>query len=178
MTYTSEVLTTASQFKLEPELVLAQVSVESDGNPYAWNPEPVYRYLWNVKQGKPFRPLTPAEILSERPPKDFPCLVGDPDQEFWAQQASWGLMQVMGAVARERGFTESYLTELTVPTLNLSVGCSLLAHLLRWSKNNKIQALAAYNGGKGGNSTPPYRNTSYALKVQSKYHELTGRLFV
>src|SRR5688572_9407095 len=94
----------AEEHALDPELLEAQVFVESGDNAHAWNPEPAYRYLWDVRQGRPFRPLTPAERQSEVPPADFPTLAGDRDQEWWAQQASWGLLQVLGAVAREDGF--------------------------------------------------------------------------
>jgi hypothetical protein len=89
---------------LNVDFVTAIVLVESAGDPFAWNPEPRYRALWNVRTKAPFRALTDAEIASEVPPVDFPYLLGGRDQEWWAQQASWGLMQIMGAVAREEGF--------------------------------------------------------------------------
>ena len=91
----------AAAHGLPPLLITALVEQESAGDPYAWNPEPRYRYLWDVKRNAPFRTPTEAERASEIPPHDFPTLGGDRDQEWWGQQASWGLMQVMGAVARE-----------------------------------------------------------------------------
>ena len=109
----------AARHALPELLVIAVVEVESAGNSWAWNPEPRYRYLWDVKRGRPFRPLTEAERASEIPPDDFSCIAGDRDQEWWGQQASWGLMQVMGAVAREHGFRGPYLTELSVPELSI-----------------------------------------------------------
>jgi hypothetical protein len=39
---------------LSADLVEAIVRVESEGNPFAWNPEPRYRYLWNVWIKAPF----------------------------------------------------------------------------------------------------------------------------
>lgn len=111
-------------------LVAAIASYESSSNPAAWNPEPKYRWLWNVKLNKPFRTLTSAEISAASPPKDFPCLVGDRDQEWWAQRASWGLMQVMGACAREHGCREPYLTMLVRDeNLGMEFGCRVLAAL-------------------------------------------------
>lgn len=150
---------------LDPRVVAALVTVESSGNPFAWNPEPRYRYLWDVRQRRPFRPLTASENADEVPPADFPFIAGDRDQEWWAQQASWGLMQVMGAVARELGFRGPYLTELVQPRTNLGLGCRHLANLLAWAEGDLVQALAAYNGGKAGNTTEPFRNESYASKV-------------
>lgn len=109
-------------------LVLALIWQESTGNPWAWNPEQRYPWLWDVKRDKPFREgraaprMTEAELASKAPPADFPALNGDPDNEWLGQQASWGLMQVMGAAARERRFRGLYLTELTEPYTNIEYG--------------------------------------------------------
>jgi hypothetical protein len=135
---------------LNVDFVTAIVLVESAGDPFAWNPEPRYRALWNVRTKAPFRALTDAEIASEVPPVDFPYLLGGRDQEWWAQQASWGLMQIMGAVAREEGFARPYLPELTDPAANLKVGCRHLRRLVLWANGDLAQAAAAYNAGRGG----------------------------
>lgn len=174
MNFNSEILTTASTFKLDPDLIAAQVHVESGNNPWAWNPEPLYKYLWDVQKNRPFRMLMPAEVSSEIPPTDFPCLAGARDQEWWAQQASWGLLQIMGAVARENGFKGPYLAELCDPIVNLSIGCNHLAQLMLWAKGNTIQALAAYNGGKKGNTQTPFRNQAYADRVLKARKALVG----
>jgi soluble lytic murein transglycosylase-like protein len=131
--YRSLIEAAAQARDLDPNLVEAQILKESTGNPWAYNPEPRYRYLWNVATNQPFRPLTLGERVSEEPPPDFPFLRGDRDQEWWAQQASWGLCQVMGATAREEGFRGPYLTQLCDPATNLPIGCSVLAKLLLWS---------------------------------------------
>lgn len=148
------IVTAATTRGLAPDLVEAVVLQESDGNEWAWNPEPAYKYLWNVRTQKPFRALTYAELASEKPPVDFPMLAGDRDQEWWAQQASWGLMQVMGALARELGFVGPYIGEIYKPELNLQLGCKNLAALMKWAGGNERNALAAYNGGRGGYKLP------------------------
>lgn len=165
MTINEQIEQAALAVQLDPALVSALVSVESAGNQWAWNPEPQYRYLWDVKRNAPFRALSQSEIASKVPPADFPTLAGDRDQEFWAQQASWGLMQIMGAVAREIGFRGDYLTQLCQPEANLLIGCKKLSQLLVWANGNVTQALAAWNGGKGGNTIEPFRNQAYADKV-------------
>jgi hypothetical protein len=146
-----------------PILVRAIIQVESGGNPWAWNPEPRYRYLWNVKTKRPFRQLTVSESLNENPPADFPIHGGDRDQEWWGQQASWGLMQVMGAVAREQGFSGIYLTELCDPVTNLTSGCAHLRGLLKWANNDIPQAVAGYNAGRGNWRSEA--GTNYAAKI-------------
>lgn len=158
----------AKSHGLDPRIVKAMVIVESSGDHTAWNPEPRYRYFWNVKLWKPFRPISDAENASEYPPKDFPTLAGDPDQEWWAQQASWGIMQVMGAVAREQGCRDRFLTSLCRDAeTGLLYGCRVLQGHLRWSKGVVDQAIAAYNGGHSGNQNPPYRNAVYVAKVHA-----------
>lgn len=165
MTWEYEIRSAARRQKLDPKLVAAVMLVESGGNRWAWNPEPRYRWLWNVRTKAPFRALTNAEVEASSVPLDFPALAGDRDQEWQGQRASWGLMQVMGAVARELGFAGSYLTELTDPFVNLTYGCMHLAKMLEWAGGNYERALAAWNGGKMGNVSPPYRNAVYAAKV-------------
>lgn len=176
MNFSSEILLATSRFGLDPDLVAAQVQVESNEDPWAWNPEPGYRYLWDVKRWRPFRTLTLQELGDEKPPSDFSSLAGDPDQEWWGQQASWGLMQVMGGVAREKGFRGPYLTMLCDPKTNIALGCQILAELLNWSHGNLDQALSAYNGGKGGNEKEPFRNIDYARKVQRARAVLIGKV--
>lgn len=164
-----EIERVAQHYRLDPDVVEAMVLQESGGNEWAWNPEPHYRYLWNVRSAKPFRAVTPAEVASKVPPRDFPALGGDRDQEWWAQQASWGLLQIMGAVAREQGFRGLYLTELSNPTLNLDLGCRYFAGLLRWARGDTWQAVAAYNGGRGGWRGPqPQTHVAKVQQWQSK----------
>lgn len=139
----------AATHRIDPAILTALVQVESGGQPFAWNPEPRYQYLWDVRHGRPFRAITAAEGASEIPPPDFPCLAGDADQEWWAQQASWGLCQLMGAVAREHGCRVPYLPALGDPFLNLTLGASHLAELLAWAQRDVRRALGAYNAGKG-----------------------------
>ena len=71
--------------RVEPALIMAIVSVESGGDPCATRYEPHYHYL--------FKPETFAKLnrITE-------------NTEIIQQKTSWGLMQVMGGVARERKF--------------------------------------------------------------------------
>lgn len=148
MPYTEIIRSCANLYKLDPLLVQAVVAKESSGNPYAWNPEPRYRYFWDIRKHRPFRTLTDHEVSMKFPPLDFPALAGDSDQEWWAQQASWGLLQVMGAVAREEGFSGPYLPALCDPGLGLDAGCRHLAKQLQWAQGDVAKALSAYNAGR------------------------------
>lgn len=156
----------AAAHGLEPMLVLGIIATESGGRPAAWRPEPPYRYLWDIARGKPFRPLTAAEIASETPPPDFAA----PNNvsraaEWWGQQASWGLMQVMGGVAREHGFAGEFFTELCCdPLQGLDFGCRYLAACFR-RFGALERAVAAYNGGTPVVVAGKFRNQKYVDDV-------------
>lgn len=166
-TFTSDIRTFASRYGLNADLVEALVIVESGGNPWALNPEPRYRWLWNVRTQEPYT-VSPELASRKGPPADFPSFVGDRDQEWWAQQCSWGLMQVMGALARELDVRVPYLTELCRPELNLAVGCEHLSGLMHWANKDEEKALAAYNAGKGNLAA----GAQYAVKVLARKREL------
>ncbi len=96
---------TAASHSLPPELVAALCRVESGWEPLAARFEPGFRWL---VAGAP-RPAA--------------CSAGTEQQH---QQTSWGLMQIMGAAARERGYA-GWLTGLTDPGAGLEYGCRHLA---------------------------------------------------
>ncbi len=171
--YRPEIERQARAFGLEADLVEAMVLQESQGRTWAWNPEPPYRWVWDVRQDRPFRSLTAAEAVSKWPPPDFPALGGDRDQEWWGQQASWGLLQVMGAVARERGFRGLYLPELCEPVLGLQLGCKHFAAMLRLAQGDMWKAVGMYNAGPGGWNSGQAR--VHVRKVQGFYAQVTGR---
>lgn len=165
------ITTAAAAFNLPPVFVEAIILVESGGDPAAYNPEPKYRYFWDVYRNRPFRPLTAKEVESKTPPNDFHALGGDADQEWWGQQASWGLMQTMGAVARQHGFMATYLPELADPDKSIEYGCKHLHWLWGrfYAQYGWAGVAAAYNAGSprkvaGGR----FENQVYVDKVRDK----------
>ena len=148
--YTDLARRIAREYTLDPRILIAVMEQESGGDPYAYRPEPHYRWFWNVHSGAPFRSVTPDEIASKIAPPDFPCLGGTRDQEWWGQQASWGLCQIMGAVAREQDFKGRFLTELCVPEVNLDLGARLLRAAIAWAHGDERLAIGSYNAGRGG----------------------------
>ncbi len=137
----------APKYGLTSALLAALAWRESSFYPYAWNPEPRYPYFVNVLSGAPFRKLTDAEIASKFPPADFRALRGDADSEWWAQQASIGLCQIMGAVARELGFRAPSLLELVKPDVNIDLGAKHLANQIS-RFGTTADGLSAYNAGR------------------------------
>jgi len=120
----------AREHSLDPALVCAVIEQESAWNPWAVRYEPAFlsRYV---------APLYTAGKLSAT--------------ETYTRAMSWGLMQVMGQVAREFGFRESSLSELCDPATGIEFGCRILAARLARAKGEVPAALLAWNGGVNEN---------------------------
>jgi soluble lytic murein transglycosylase-like protein len=111
---------------LWPELVCAIVEQESSWNPWALRYEPAFyeRYIApQIARG------AIADITESR-----------------ARSFSWGLMQVMGQVAREYGFTGASLASLCNPAAGLEIGCRVFAAKLAAAEGHATRALLLWNG--------------------------------
>lgn len=142
----------SKSYNLDPKLVASIVMVESSGEPCATRFEPHFKYLMTPKQYA-YR----LKITEET--------------EETQQKMSFGLMQVMGSVARELGH-EGHLVELCQPTIGLNYGCKLLRKLL--DKYKSIgDAVSAYNQGSPRKDlSGDYKNQPYVDKVLRLYTEL------
>ncbi len=118
----------AARHDLYPDLVCAICEQESNWNPWAVRYEPGFfaRYVAPAYTSSP-HPWTITEAQ--------------------ARATSWGLMQVMGQVAREYGFKGAFLTELCDPAVGLEIGCLVLAAKLAAAEGNVQKALLLWNGG-------------------------------
>lgn len=141
----------ARQHGLPIPLVNAIVEVESDGNLWAVRYEPAFfdRYIsGHVKV------------------KTFGCCSLATENRLRA--CSFGPMQIMGQVARERGFEGEFLTQLCDPEIGLEYGCRHLALLA-----DRIKAtygyegvIAAYNAGSPRKqANDRWINEGYVRKV-------------
>ena len=112
---------------MPPEVALGIIEIESSGDPYAAKINPTYPYT--MMQAK--RPVG--------------CSV---DVERLFQKTAWGLMQVMGATARELGF-DGWLSELVVPETNVRLGIEFLGRKMsqHLERDGIEGVVAAYNGG-------------------------------
>lgn len=123
----------AAEHQLYPELVCAVCEQESNWNPWALRYEP--RFL-----SKYVAPLYTAGKISAT--------------EAYSRSMSWGLMQVMGQVAREHGFDGTFLPELCEPSVGLEIGCRVLAHKLAAAGGSVEKALLLWNGGANADYAP------------------------
>lgn len=69
------------------------------------------------------------------------------DAEAVGRSTSWGLMQLMGEVARELGYTGDFAAFLSNAELALTWGCKHLAHKLKQANGDVHKALLLWNGG-------------------------------
>lgn len=117
---------TAVKHSLDPALVCAVAEKESSWDPHAIRYEPSFRARYVAPLGLP------------------------PTEEV-ARSISWGLMQVMGQVAREHGFAGRFLSLLCDPLTGLEIGCIVLASKIRAAGGDISRALQLWNGGGNPN---------------------------
>ena len=134
----------ASTQSLDPALVCAVVEQESGWNTWAIRYEPAFF-------SKYVAPLYTNNKVSAT--------------EAYARGFSWGLMQVMGQVAREAGFDAPFLSALCDPEQGLAVGCRVLRRKFDAMSGppgqapDVTRALLAWNGGA---------NPNYAAQVLAR----------
>lgn len=122
----------AAAQSLDPALVCAVVEQESGWNPWAMRYEPHFfaKYIASL--------YTNNKISAS---------------EAYARGFSWGLMQVMGQVARETGFDALFLSALCDSEQGLALGCKVLRRKFDAATGDTARALLAWNGG--GNPAYP-----------------------
>jgi soluble lytic murein transglycosylase-like protein len=144
--YWEQIKKAAEQNKLDPVLVAAIVATESNFDTFAARYEPSFKYM-------PILAYKFAELSG----------ITQKTEEFF-QKCSFGLMQVMGLVAREVGYSRSLL-QLTIPENGLMIGCKKLS-LIYQKYQDESKAILAYNGGSLRiNSSGTYSNQIYLEKV-------------
>jgi soluble lytic murein transglycosylase-like protein len=134
----------AATQSLDPALVCALVEQESAWNPWAMRFEPAFftKYVASL--------YTNNKVTAT---------------EAYARGFSWGLMQVMGQVAREAGFDAPFLAALCDPEQGLAIGCKVLRKKfdalasLPGQAGDTARALLAWNGGA---------NPAYAAQVLAR----------
>lgn len=93
-------------------------------------------------------------------------------KEAMGRATSWGLMQLMGQVARERGFDGEF-EELFDPEIALEWSLKHLKHFIEKYEPNLDDAIASYNAGsprKGKDGK--YVNQEYVSKVHKYQNQI------
>lgn len=141
MTIDEIISNAALRYGIPSQLFHAIIQVESSGLVYATRYEPGYRWLWDVREDRPY----------EGDPENLPSKSRFCTQatELIGQRTSWGLVQIMGATARELGFQGPFLAGLLDPKTNTNYGAMYLNQLYRrFADEGGWEAVAAaYNAG-------------------------------
>lgn len=143
--YNASLERVCERFGCEPELVAAIITVESRWNPYAVRYEPNYQWL-HAPEKHARRHGTSREA------------------EVHFQRFSWGLMQILGATAREIGFSLP-MPALCEPMIGVEYGIRYLMTLKR-NYRHRDDLIAAYNAGSAKkDASGRYLNQGYVDKV-------------
>lgn len=118
----------AKAYGIDPNWVSAIISKESSWDILAIRYEAQYPYLYNVKTWAKKSRVSEAT-------------------EETSQKISWGLGQIMGALAREQGLIGP-IPSLLHPEVNIEHVCIRLKRLKELS-SDRDDVFAAYNGGPG-----------------------------
>ena len=141
----------ARHLGLDEDLGVAIALVESRGYPLACRFEPNWKLF-----------LTP-DLFAK---KNGITL----ETEKIHQQCSWGVMQVMGCVARELGF-EDPLPALCLPENGVRIGMRKLRQLSD-KFESEASVIAAYNAGTPKRIAGVFTNQTYVDKVNDRLKNL------
>ena len=149
----AEINLVSKKHEINPKLVGAIVMQESAGSACATRYEMDYRWLYKPEI---FAPMNNISRMTETN----------------QQKTSWGLMQVMGGVARELGY-EGPLVGLCKPKIGLHYGIKKLLELKKRYGDNIENVIAAYNAGSPRrNEAGDYVNQYYVNSVLKYLKEL------
>jgi hypothetical protein len=130
--------------------------VESSLNPRATRFEPKYKYLFEARKF--------AELLN------IP-----EEEESAAQMTSWGLMQVMGGVCREYGYSALIPALQEDAELALTYSARHLKNKIH--KYGTLEGIVSYNSGSPRKEkTGMYSNQHYLDKVNRELMALNSNL--
>jgi soluble lytic murein transglycosylase-like protein len=150
---TPEIITAISKaadmYGLDKDLVTAIVMTESSGDPNATRYEPAF-------YKKYIQPHYKDELDGKR------------------RATSWGLMQIMGQVARELGYKGPF-NQLLSPDTGLEWGCAKLRQCMKkWGGVSQNHAIAAYNAGTPRMKGLVFANQNYVDKVNKNLSKVKG----
>ncbi len=138
----------SQQFALPCHWIKAIIDQESRWNQWAVRYEPNYEWLYNPDKFK-------SDLISR-------------STEIQTQKMSWGLGQIMGAVARQQSLIGP-LASLLDPTTNITHMCKLIKTLQAYSSDPSV-IFATYNGGGGARvklSDGKFKNQFYVDAIMT-----------
>ena len=144
----------AEQHEIDLDLVLAFITVESNFNVWAHRFEPSWRYSLTDEETNRHAAHNMISVATEHVD----------------QCTSFGVMQVMGSVARELGYLGN-LAGLYDPEYGVHYGClKLKLELKKYPEMS--DAISSYNAGSPRKVGGLYSNQTYVDKITAAYNGL------
>lgn len=123
----------SSVHEIASKIIAGVILVESSGNPKVSRYEDGFYQRYIAKADR--------QTLKGYIPNSISL-----DTEKRLRAFSWGAMQIMGQVARERGYKKEFLYDLLDPDVNIHLGTQILAGYFK-ATGHWNAALLRYNGG-------------------------------
>lgn len=155
---------------IDPVYIQAIAEQESDYHYWAVRFEPGFYYTYIHKKYS-YNGIK-AELGESG--RDLLRKVSLSTEEF-SRACSWGVMQVMGQVMRERGYRGILHHVLFIPEIGIEYGIRQFHRHWKWYKGDLNKALHAYNGGtaRGDSGSFPYvievKNRIERIKKNGRY---------
>lgn len=150
----AEIQAASEEHEVPVSLIKAICRKESNFITWASRYEPGWKYFLDADKITEFCKKTSSSVATEK----------------IHQATSWGLMQVMGTVARELGY-EGHLPALCLPEIGLFYGVKKLKKCLSVPGRSVMDAIAAYNAGTPVVINGKYKNQEYVDAVMKFYRE-------
>jgi soluble lytic murein transglycosylase-like protein len=147
-----EIEEVSKSYGFDPNLIESFVITESSGNPLATRYEPAFYRKYIL-------PMLHHNAVTVEEAKN--------------RATSWGLMQIMGQVARELGFKDSF-HELLIPGIGLFWSCKHLKNKFKkYGDHGLDYVIASYNAGSPRkNNDGLFYNQKYVDKVNGYLNKI------
>ena len=156
MPYARTIDSIAIAYHLPAALLAGVIQEESRFDPWATRVEPAYLASRKVRR---------AALLWTHSHTPLPNAA----TERADRARSFGLMQVMGEVAREQGYHAPWLATLYLPERSIAEGARLLARLLTRYHGDTLAAISAYNQGSARKKRGLFANARYVYRVAAAW---------
>jgi soluble lytic murein transglycosylase-like protein len=150
--YSEHMVSIGARYTVPASLLAAIVQEESRFDQWAVRTEPHYKRKIKVIRDAERWSLAHAGV---------PSLATEIDD----RARSIGLMQVMGEVAREQGYSARFLSQLHEPEHGIEQGAILLRRLLTRYRSDTLSAISAYNQGDNRRKNGVFLNARYVYRV-------------
>lgn len=156
--FKSEIFAIAQADSLPPALLAAFIQEESNFNQWATRTEPLYkRKKIVIREARKWSKLHGG----------IPTFYTELDD----RSRSYGLMQPMGQLAREQGFSSRYMSELFLPFNSISQGAIKLRTLLKKYRRDTLSVISSYNQGNPRKHKGVFVNARYVYRIAVAWHQ-------